>query len=108
MALLEMLVHLEHSELLDSYMFFRVDFDAELVEEIDTAKLPRNWRSYPAPSRIQAIGDGWAARSEKPVLRVPSVIVPAESNYLLNATHPDFGRLTKSDAISYRFDSRLV
>lgn len=89
-------------------MFFRVDFDTEMVEEIDPAKLARNWRSYPAPGKIQAVGDDWAARGEKPVLRVPSAIVPAESNYLLNAAHSDFGRLTISPAILYRFDSRLV
>ena len=88
-------------------MFFRVEFDAETVAEVDPAKLSRNWRSYPAPAKIQAIGDEWAARGEKLVLRVPSAIVPAENNYLLNAAHPDFERLTISDAIPYRFDSRF-
>jgi hypothetical protein len=46
-------------------VFFRVDFDTEMVEEIDPAKLARNWRSYPAPGKIQAVGDDWAARGEK-------------------------------------------
>jgi RES domain-containing protein len=108
LALLEILAHLECAELLDRYVFFRVDFDAELVEEMDAATLGRNWRSYPAPSKNQAIGDDWAARGQKPVLRVPSAIVPAESNYLLNAAHAGFERLTISDRIPYRFDSRLV
>lgn len=78
------------------------------MEGIDPATLPRNWRSYPAPRKIQGVGDEWAARGEKPVLRVPSVIVPAESNYLLNTADPGFGRLTISAAIPYRFDARLV
>ena len=89
-------------------MFFHVDFDTELVEDLDAGKLARNWRSYPAPNKIQAIGDLWVARGGKPVLRVPSAIVPAESNYLLNAGHADFERLTISKPIPYRFDSRLV
>jgi RES domain-containing protein len=86
-----------------------VDFDPAAVEQIELASLPKRWRSYPAPRKLQDFGDAWVVRGEKPVLRVPSAIVPAESNYLLNPAHPDFERrLHVSGPIHYRFDSRLA
>jgi RES domain-containing protein len=94
--------------MLDRYVFFQAEFEPELVERIDPASLPKNWRSYPAPRKVQGLGDAWLARAEKPVLQVPSAIVPAESNYLLNPVQSDFARITFSPAIPYRFDSRLV
>ena len=44
----------------------------------------------------------------KPVvaLRVPSVVVPGESNYLLNIAHPDFSQIVIGKPQPYRFDPR--
>lgn len=54
---------------------------------------PANWRRRPTPASVRAIGDAWVAAGESVVLRVPSVIVPGESNYLLNMLHGNFGEL---------------
>ena len=103
-----MLAHLQDSDLLDRYVLFRADISPELVEEIDPKVLPRNWRSYPAPRKVQSNGDAWAARGGKSVLRVPSAIVPAESNYLIHPAHPDFSRIAISGPMAFRFDARLA
>jgi len=42
------------------------------------------------------------------VLRVPSVIVPAESNFLLNPRHPAFERIEIGPPEELRLDPRLV
>jgi RES domain-containing protein len=107
LAILEMLTHLESSELLDRYSFFSVQFDSSDVEEIAPGMLPKSWRSYPPPRKVQEVGDAWVARATSPVLRVPSAIVPAESNYLLNPAHPGFAGLTVAGPIPYRFDARF-
>jgi RES domain-containing protein len=107
LAILEILAHLESSELLDRYSFLSVEFDPADVEEIAPGILPRNWRSYPPPRKVQEIGDNWVARAALPVLRVPSALVPAESNYLVNPAHPGFAGLTVAGPIPYRFDARL-
>jgi RES domain-containing protein len=107
LAALELLVHLESPELLRHYVALEVQFPGELMEEVDHARLPKNWSAYPPPVRLQEIGDAWIAERRSVVLRVPSAVVPAESNYLLNPAHPDFTRLPIGEPAPFRFDPRL-
>jgi RES domain-containing protein len=93
LAALEMLVHLDSGELLNYYAAIPVDFDERLVSDVDFSSFPKNWKAYPAPKRLQTIGDAWVYRGKSVVLRIPSVIVPSESNFLLNPAHPDFDKL---------------
>lgn len=108
MAMLEMLVHLHSQELLNRYLMFEAAFDDALMMSINLAELPRTWRKSPSPAIIQRIGDDWIAGARSAVLRVPSVIVPAECNYLLNPAHPDFAKITIGLRQSIRFDPRLI
>jgi len=108
LATLEMLVHLDPQQPLEHYVLFEVSFDDEMVAAIDPAALPRNWRESPAPLENQAIGDEWLDARHSSVLRVPSAIVPEESNYLLNPSHADFTRITVSPEQPVRFDPRLI
>jgi RES domain-containing protein len=41
------------------------------------------------------------------VLGVPSVVIPAERNYILNPTHPQFGEIEFSASEPFLFDPRL-
>lgn len=41
------------------------------------------------------------------MLRVPSVVVPEQANYLLNPAHPDFGRIRIGTATALVIDPRL-
>jgi RES domain-containing protein len=93
LAVLEVLVHLNAPALLEKYVFLEVDFDPSLVIDLDRSSLPKNWQSDPVPEAIQAIGDRWVLSRDSAVLRVPSVLVPEESNFLLNPRHPDFGKI---------------
>lgn len=108
LAVLEVLVHLDAPALLGKYVFIGVDFDASLAIDLDRSSLPKNWQSDPVPESVQAIGDRWVLSGDSAVLRVPSVLVPEESNFLLNPRHPDFGRISVSRPQAFRFDPRLA
>jgi len=108
LAALEMLVHLDSGELLKYYVAIPATFDARLVSHVDASSLRKNWRAYPAPKRLQKIGDAWVSAGKSAVLRIPSVIVPSESNFLLNPDHPDFDKLRIGAPLRFRFDPRLV
>jgi len=108
LAVLEMLVHLEAIELLRRYVIFEVAFDDALVTAVDAGKLPRNWRKSPAPGAVRAVGDDWILAGKSAVLRVPSVVVPREWNYLLNPLHPDFAKIKIGRKEGIRFDPRLI
>ncbi len=107
LAALELLVHLQASQLLASYSVIPASFDEGMVERLDATSLPRGWRAHPAPVRLQEIGDRWVARGRSAVLRVPSAIVPAEWNYLLSPAHPDFAKVEIGPASAFALDARL-
>ncbi len=42
------------------------------------------------------------------VLRVPSVIIDTEFNYLVNPAHPDFVKIDIADPVPFSLDVRLL
>jgi RES domain-containing protein len=108
LAALETFVHLSAA---DANLEF-VSIEAVIPEEVRISRLPRgrlpaNWRTEPPPAETKAIGSGWARGGETLLLQVPSVIVPRESNYLLNPLHPDFPRVKILPPEAFGFDWRM-
>ena len=108
LAALELLIHLASQQILDLYQLRDVTFDEKLVEEVRHSDLPANWRSDPAPRALTEVGDIWIASQASVVLRVPSVVIDTEFNYLLNPAHPDFPRFQIGRARDFRLDPRLL
>lgn len=108
LATLEILSHLQSVAPLPAYSVIPVQFDDELVEEIDASALPDNWKVFPAPSDTRRIGDDWVKHGATPVLRVPSVVVPRQYNYLINPSHDAFGQIVIGDPTTFEFDPRLL
>ena len=108
LAALEMLVHLDSSELLQKYVLIAVEFDESLITRVESSALPRQWRSEPPPPEVRLIGDEWILSGTSAVLQVPSALVPGESNSLLNPGHKDFAKLSFGKPLSFRFDPRLA
>lgn len=107
LAALELLIHLQASHLLLSYSSIPANFDSALVQLLDRANLPADWRSSPAPPPLQEIGDRWVAEARSVVLQVPSTIVPSEPNFLFNPGHPDFDQVAIGSPTAFEFDPRL-
>jgi len=107
LAALEMLAHTaDPNDLIDlDYVVVPVEIDEGLIME--PPRLPRNWRTYPAPPSTMKLGDLWARNRDSAALRVPSVIIPAEPNFLLNPLHPDFEKFRIGKPEAFAFDSRL-
>ncbi len=108
LAQLELLVHLESDEILHaSYVIIPVKIPSRLIQNLEHRLLPRNWRSPSAPPSTRRLGDEWANTQSSLVLRVPSVIVPQEWNFLINPDHPSFTNLEVGKPMSLVFDRRL-
>lgn len=89
-ALLEILVHLEidAEDLPSGYQLLAVDIPEHVAfAKIEAHELVPDWRNDAALTR--ATGDRWLAENRTALLRVPSAIVPAAVNWLLNPAHPD-------------------
>jgi RES domain-containing protein len=107
LAVLEILAHLEFAAIVSDYVLIRAEFDEALLEVVEIKQLPRDWRIYPAPQSLRAIGDQWLEEKRSAVLSVPSVIVPVERLYLFNPLHADFRKIVIAEPQEFPFDTRL-
>lgn len=108
LAALEILAGLQSRATLDAYVLIEVHFAEALVEDLRPDSIPDGWRTSPPRPETQAIGDRWVREARSPVLRIPSVLIPAESNFVLNPAHPGFGTIEIQDPTSFEFDPRLT
>jgi RES domain-containing protein len=108
LAVLELVVHLENTDVLPSYSLCAVHFDDAVVTSLDRSLLPANWGDSPGSPELLMIGDAWVAGRSSAVLEVPSAVVESENNYLINPGHPDFKSLTIDPSRPFRLDPRLL
>jgi RES domain-containing protein len=108
LAALEMLVRLEEPDLLAAYVVFGIEINDSLMTKLDPLQLPKNWQDDPAPAGAMSIGDDWVAAGSSAALRVPSAVIPAEHNFLLNPLHRDFHQFTISPPHAFSLDFRLL
>jgi RES domain-containing protein len=106
LAALEMLVHLDAALVLAAYVVFELEFDEALVREVDRYLLVVDWREPLAPAELPRTGDEWVASESSAVLRVPSAVIPSESNYLINPRHLDFASIHVAGPTPFQFDRR--
>ena len=77
------------------------------IDEVSTDELPRGWRTEPPSDACKAFGSAWVNTGSAALLKIPSVIVPREFNYLANPRHAAFAQLTARIAEPFGFDDRM-
>lgn len=107
LALLEILVQTSDRSYLDKMILFRVDIPQQLIHTPSRNELPNQWNRIPAGKISQVFGDSWIVSRTSPVLRVPSVVVPQEFNYVINPQHDLFDKINISEPRSLPLDSRF-
>lgn len=109
LAALEFLVHVDGAELPADLIHVEIDVPDDVrIDRIERAQLPRNWRKYPAPERLQQLGGDWLSGLATAVLQVPSAVIPEECNYLLNPLHVDAARFAVVRSADFVYDPRLA
>lgn len=105
LAILEMLAHLSPATRGLKYRMLEIDVpDGEISPE---QKPPPHWDAHPAGSESQNHGMVWLRASNRAALLVPSVLVPEESNVLLNPAAPGFRRVKIVSERDFQLDLRL-
>lgn len=108
LATLEYLVNIDAGELPSDLVVIPAQIpDDVAIARVEARDLPADWRSSPSPVRLKDIGEGWLRKSETAVLYVPSVVIPEESNILLNPAHPQFAKVLIGKPRRFVFDPRI-
>lgn len=111
LAALETIVHFAAAGLPLNRFLVRIDVPDDLWRarlSASTSSLDVGWNALPPGKVSLDFGDAWlkdAAGSL--VLEVPSVIVPEESNVLLNSRHPALARVKSTKLRLWQYDGRL-
>lgn len=107
LALLEILVQTNDRAYLQKKIVFRADIPGELIYTPSPSQLPEQWNNIPVTKTSQFYGDQWINEKIHPVLRVPSVVVPQEFNYVIDPQHELFRQIEISNAQPLPLDSRF-
>ncbi|MPQ55203.1 RES family NAD+ phosphorylase [Duganella sp. FT27W] len=82
--------------------------DASAVYAPDTEVLPDGWDALPLSTTAQSFGGDWLRRGDTLTMKIPSVIVPEEANFVINPMHPDYPQVQLTALRPFSFDRRLA
>lgn len=109
LAALEIIVNtlsVDPASLLKGYRAIPLQFEDSLVQT--GREVPDGWDHKPPGPESQLYGDRWVAKKSSLVLEVPSVVVPLESNFLINPNHPYFKKISIGKPVEFKFDKRII
>lgn len=106
LALLEYLVHIDLALAPKDLTFFSADIPDSAIVDLDPL-LP-GWDAEPHGNASTDAGDAFLEAKLALAVRVPSVILPAGRNVLINPLHADFPTIVFGDPSDYAIDPRLT
>lgn len=106
LAVLELLVHLTGRSRGLAYRLLTLEIPDGSVSRLES--LPEGWNGTPPGSLSQRLGTEWLRRGKTAALRVPSVLIPEESNLLLNPETEDFSKIRVVAERDFQLDLRFA
>ncbi len=104
----EIAVHMPLGILPSDYKIITIDIPETIkIIKLANTRLPSDWNSIPHPGTTQEIGDDFIIKNKSAVLKVPSVVVPGDFNYLINPNQPEFYQISIVKVEPFEFDKRL-
>lgn len=109
LAMLEYFVHLDKEDPPRDLVLAIAEVPNDMAPERVTVRdLPANWREAAAPPDLARLGDEFVQRGEHCVLIVPSVLAPAENNWLINPMHSDYKKIEIHEVAPLSYDPRMI
>lgn len=105
LAVLEMLVHVRRTRIPMEAILIPFEIPDNAIA--DVPELPKGWNEFPYREESRATGDQWINSGSSLALFVPSAIIPAERNILINPAHKQIGQIRVGKPEPHAFDRRL-
>lgn len=105
LAVLEMLVHVIRERLPLDAVLVPIEVPDDFIAGVP--HLSEGWNRLPYGPASHDIGDRWVAEGSSLAMFVPSAILPAERNILINPAHAHFRRIRIGKPEPHAFDRRL-
>lgn len=109
LAALEYLIHVDVEDVPDDLVAMRLAVpDDAAGRSVAVADLPADWYRIPEHAACVALGDAWITANEALLVRVPSAVVPEETNVLINPAHGRAAEVAVVTARAFAYDPRLL
>lgn len=103
----EVAVHISLGILPSDFFMVEIEIPNSLeILEIEDKDLPSGWNALPSKPGSQIIGDQFVKNNQYAILKVPSVVVKGEYNFILNPRHKDFSKIKIVNTTLFPFDTR--
>jgi len=107
LAILELLVHFDGLTIPNNLKLLTLDIPKTEILEFSQHEFKRVLNSKDAEFKFKNEGMKWIKNSKSLVLKVPSVIVYEEFNFLINPLHQNINKLKKSNIKDIDLDKRM-
>lgn len=106
LALLEYTVNISVHNIPRALSIVTFEIDERHVYEIKESQLPGNWKHFPVPKETQSFGTKLLRNPNIFVVKIPSVIMPDEFNFLINPMHYP-GKIKIHSTRDFIYDVRI-
>ena len=104
----EVAVHVPVGIIPKDFFLVTIEIPDNAIAEMPLHTLPDDWNVFPHPVSTQLFGDAFVQQGNALVLKVPSVVVPGDFNYLINPQHKLMPKVKLvGEPIPFPFDVRL-
>ena len=107
-ATLEKIAGVQRADLLTEMVFVKAEIDPTHVTTLPERGRPEGWDQIPPAAATRAVGDAWLEEEESVLLRVPAVVLPHSSNYVVNPAHEEAGALRVVETKPLLMDNRVL
>ncbi len=105
LAILEVIVHFQPFSVIPKLVVVPAKIPEKTCVDVNVYY---NLKSINDEIVTRLIGDSWIKNSQSLALKVPSVIVPRESNILINPKHEEIKLVKVLDSFEFQLDERLL
>ena len=108
LACLENLVHRSGEGNNDLFKVMLIQIPDNLkMDAIEVTSLKKDWQQIENYPYCQSLSANWLTEFKTAVLKVPSVLIKNEFNYLINPAHHDFKKIKLAGVEDFIFDTRF-
>jgi RES domain-containing protein len=107
LAVLEYTVNVNIDDIPRALSITTLDIPVHSLRELAVKELPGDWMEAPAPTSTKEFGTALLQHAEYLVLKIPSAVIPAEYNYIINPAHKDSGKVAIVEVQDFVYDIRI-
>lgn len=107
LSVLEYAANVRLDELPASLSFTIYELPQKGTMTVEFEALPENWQESPSPEETKLFGNSLLQRTDILAIRIPSIIIPSEYNFILNPSAKNFAAIKIVEIQPFVLDKRI-